>query len=107
MKLTDLTKKTRKILVEYLGEKAEVEYRLAAITPGFLGELKGKDTLDSIIAQIEQTVLRWDVTDESGLEIATNAESIRKNEIPVGFLTTVLNEIAADMDAWSEQEKKG
>jgi hypothetical protein len=106
LKLTELTKKTRKIVVEYLGETAEVEYKLAAITPGFLIALKGLDTLDSIIQQVGQTVIRWDVTDENGREIPATDEAIRKEEIPVGFLTEVLSAIAADMDAWSEQEKK-
>lgn len=107
MKLTELTKKTRKIIVTYLGESAEVEYRLAVVTPGFLSELKGLNGTDSVIHQLEKIVIRWDVTDENGHEIPPTEEQIRKYDIPVRFLSAVIRAVSDDMDGWEKAEKKG
>lgn len=106
MKLTELTKKTRKITVKFLGESAKVEYRLAVVTPLFIAELKQLDSLDSIIHQVSKTVVSWDVLDENEDVIPPTEEAIRQFDIPVGFLSQVLTDISEDMSGWEKAEKK-
>ena len=106
MKLVELAKKTRTITVEYLGELAEVEYKLAAITPEFFENMKNFSGLDSVIFQLTQIIVRWDITGEDNLEIPIDDEAIRKNGIPARLLNQVLLDVINDMNAWNEQEKK-
>jgi hypothetical protein len=106
MKLTDLTRKTRKIEVSYLGEAANIEYKVAAVTPTFLAELKGLDSVSSIIHQISRVVIVWDVVDENDMMIPLTEKSIRDRDIPVGFLSEILTAITADMASWGKPEKK-
>jgi len=106
MKLTALTKKTQTVTVRYLGESAEVEFRLAVVTPQFLNDWQGLDNLSSIICQLERTVVHWDVLDENDQVIPPTEEAIRKHDIPVGFLSQVLLSIAESMNGWEKSEKK-
>ena len=106
MKLTKLTKKTQTVMVHYLGETAEVEFKLAGVTPQFLDDLRGLDSLNSIIKQLERTVLRWDVLDENDQVIPPTEEAIRRHDIPIGFLSQVLLSIAESMNGWEKNEKK-
>lgn len=104
MRLTDLRNKTRKIQVEISGETAEVEYRLHSVTPGFLAELKALNDIDSVMRQVEQAVARWELLDEDGREIPATREAITQYEIPVEFLTRVLNAVTADMRSGKEEK---
>lgn len=106
MKLTKLVEKTRKIKVLFLGETAEVEYRMAAVTPKFMDEIKDLNTIDSIIHQVAMTVVNWDLTDEQDMVIPPTVEGIRKFNVPISFLSHVLTRITEDMSGWSEDEKK-
>jgi len=97
MRLSDLTKKTKKVVVEFSGESAEIEYRLHAVNQKFLAVMKDMDSLESIIHQIVQVVVRWEVLDDAGKEIPVTKEAIEAFGIPVDFLTTVLNAITDDI----------
>lgn len=100
MRLSDLTKKTRTITVSLSDESATVEYRLHAVTPGFLQELrKEHDDVLSVVRQVEQVVLHWDVVDDDGKEIPATSKAILEHAIPLEFLTLVLNSITEDMQA--------
>lgn len=99
MRLKDLIQKTRKIVVTISEETAEVEYRLHAISVSYLEELGRLAGMESVISQVVQIVIRWDVLDENGKEIPVTAEAIRQYEIPVEFLTAVLNGITDDHKA--------
>lgn len=97
MKLSDLTKKTRKIEVQVDDESAEIEYRTHSVTAKFLNEIREMGDLDSVIHQVEQTVSRWDVLDDEGKEIPPTKEAILDHGIPLDFMTIVLNKITEDI----------
>lgn len=106
MRLSDLRKKTRKVVLEVAGERAEVEYRTHAVTVGFLAELKDLNGIDSVARQVEQVVARWELLDEDGTEIPATREAIAEKGIPIEFLTAVLNAITGDIGQGAE-EKNG
>lgn len=99
MKLSSLKNKTRKTQVTIDGESAEIEYRVHALTVDFLVEIKELGDLESIVAQVERVVARWDVLDDNGNEILTTREAILANKIPMDFLTAVLVAVTEDLRA--------
>ena len=97
MRLSDLTKKTKKIVLELDGETAEVEYRVHALTAKLLTDLRNMDDIESVIRQVESTVARWELLDEHGKEIPVSKDAILEFDIPMDFLTKVLNLITEDI----------
>lgn len=104
MRLSDLVKKT-KIIQITLGEStADLEYRIYAVTPAFLEEMKTLSGMDAIIKQIETVVVRWELIDDDDREILVTRDAIMENGVPTAFLYAVLLGIQEDVRGDSEQK---
>ncbi|NPV85983.1 MAG: hypothetical protein HPY45_08255 [Anaerolineae bacterium] len=100
----DLNAKTRTITVYYDGESLDVTYRLNAITPAALRELRGLESAESLAAQVGMVVESWDVLDDKGQRIKPTREFAEK--LPVDFLAAVITGIVDDVRAPDGEEKK-
>lgn len=104
IKLSDLTKKTRRTTVEFAEEKIEIEYRLHTVTPALLTELEKYDSKDSVMHQVATIVKKWDLIDDEGREIPVELAVMQG--MPLDFLVEVLQTVVRDLQGWSKDEKK-
>ena len=100
MRISDLTKETKKLEVVYRTASGEfpvkLEYRTQAVTMGFLKELEQAQGADRIVYQITQVVTRWDLQDDSDQVIPITAAGIEAAGVPVYLLNSILGAIAED-----------
>lgn len=109
MRLSELTKDLKKIAVVYkAGDKEftiNIEYRTQAVTVVFLAELKEMVGIKQTIYQLEKIVASWDLTDDNNKVIPITAAAIEKYNVPVYLLISMLNAIAQDKKALSDDSK--
>lgn len=98
IKLSDLQNKTRKIVIDFRGEKVELEYFVNIVTPSFL-----KQEL-SPSEQLAKMLKRWDIEDENGNEIPVSMDVI--DSMPYTLQGEMSKRIIEDMHGPGEEEKK-
>lgn len=100
MRISDLTKETKKLEVVYRTASGDfpvkLEYRTQAITLGFLKELEQAQGADKIVYQVTQVVKSWDLLDDNDKVIPITAEAIEAAGVPVYLLSSILGAIAED-----------
>ena len=100
MRVSELTKETKKLEVVYKTSSGEfpvnLEYRTQAITLGFLKELEQAQGADRLVYQVTQVVTRWDLQDDNDKVIPITAEAIEAAGVPVYLLSSILGAIAED-----------
>ncbi len=106
MRLSDLTKETKKLSIVYkLATKdfpVLVEYRPQAVTIDFIKGVEGKSGTDQIVERICKSLVRWDLQDDDGVEIPVTKEKILEAGIPAFLLTSIIEEINADARSLGE-----
>jgi len=96
MRLSDITKESRKIVITFETGKLEVEYRHNAYTPETESIVSDTERPGRALAQLLSKVLiRWDLLDDSGNPYPTDLDSLMK--LPVAFMLKVFEGIANDM----------
>lgn len=107
IKIGDLIADERTITVEYQGETAKVIYRPSAYTP--IVEERAQDEIDNnrpgsgLANLLEGMLIRWEVVGEDGEELPPTVEVMR--EMPVSFLTAMVNAVVEDMNVSREEIK--
>jgi hypothetical protein len=100
MRVSDLTKETKKLEVVYRTASGDfpvkLEYRTQAVTMGFLKELEQAQGADRLVYQVTQVVTRWDLQDDNDQVIPITAEGIEAAGVPVYLLNSILGAIAED-----------
>ena len=100
MRISDLTKETKKLEVVYRTASGDfpvkLEYRTQAVTMGFLKELEQAQGADRLVYQVTQVVTRWDLQDDNDQIIPITAEGIEAAGVPVYLLNSILGAIAED-----------
>lgn len=98
MKLTEVKAKVKQATVVWDDETVDVGYHPAALTPAVLEEVQDaarEENLSVIGTLLEPVLAWWDVLDDDGARMPTDAETIR--QIPVPFLMAVLEQVQAAM----------
>jgi hypothetical protein len=105
MKLSQFRSKTRKITVEFEGEKFAVEYKPVAITPSFNERFLSDDVKVStyLVAYIVEVVDSWELTDDDGIPLALTMEVVAN--IPTILLDAIFGAINEDIRP--KETKKG
>jgi len=91
MTLSTVKAKVAVVTVTWTDETVDVGYLPAAITPALLEEVTeaGKaDNMDVIGTMLEPVLAWWDVLDDDGKRLPTDAATIRL--MPVDFLNKVM-----------------
>ena len=87
MRISDLTKETKKLEVVYRTASGDfpvkLEYRTQAVTMGFLKELEQAQGADRLVYQVTQVVTRWDLQDDNDQIIPITAAGIEAAGVPV------------------------
>ena len=100
MRISDLTKETKKLEVVYRTASGDfpvkLEYRTQAVTMGFLKELEQAQGADRLVYQVTQVVTRWDLEDDNDQIIPITAAGIEAAGVPVYLLNSILGAIAED-----------
>ena len=100
MRISDLTKETKKLEVVYRTASGDfpvkLEYRTQAVTMGFLKELEQAQGADRLVYQVTQVVTRWDLQDDNDQIIPITAAGIEAAGVPVYLLNSILGAIADD-----------
>jgi hypothetical protein len=100
MRVSDLTKETKKLEVVYRTASGDfpvkLEYRTQAVTMGFLKELEQAQGADRLVYQVTQVVTRWDLQDDNDQIIPITAAGIEAAGVPVYLLNSILGAIAED-----------
>ena len=100
MRISDLTKETKKLEVVYRTASGDfpvkLEYRTQAVTMGFLKELDQAQGADRLVYQVTQVVTRWDLQDDNDQIIPITAAGIEAAGVPVYLLNSILGAIAED-----------
>ena len=100
MRISDLTKETKKLEVVYRTASGDfpvkLEYRTQAVTLGFLKELEQAQGADRLVYQVTQVVTRWDLQDDNDQVIPITAAGIEAAGVPVYLLNSILGAIAED-----------
>lgn len=99
IKLSDLQKETRKVVIDFRGERIELEYFVNIVTPAFLKE--GHSPSE----QLARMLKRWDIEDENGGEIPVSSEVV--DMLPYSLQGDMSRAIIEDMHGPGEEEKKG
>lgn len=111
MRLSELARDTKKLAVVYKTSANEfvlnIEYRTQAVTLGFMSELKEKRGVERITYQVENILKSWDLQDDDGKIIPITYEEIEKAGVPVYLLNSILEAIASDRFALSDESKNG
>lgn len=98
MKLSEVKAKVKTCTVTWDDEEVEVGYHPAAMTPEILEAVQEhakEDNLRVIGTMLEPVLAWWDVLDDDGERMPTDAETIRT--IPLPFLMKVLDDVQGDM----------
>lgn len=98
IKLSDLQKATKNVVVKFYGDELNVEYKINVVTPAFLEE-KPKLT-----EQLARVIEHWDLVDENGDELPHDVKMMEK--LPVQLHTKLMNSIITDMNLAGEDQKK-
>ena len=111
MKLRDLVKETKELKVIYKTSQGDfvinLEYRPQAVTLGFLDEMRDLENMDKLLYQIEKLVVKWDLQDDDDKVIPVTQEAVKKNEIPVYLLSSIIDSITKDRLLFAQESKKG
>lgn len=94
MKLSEVKAKVKNATVVWEDETVDVGYHPAAMTPAVLEEVQEAaraENLSVIGSLLEPVLAWWDVLDDDGNRLPTDAATIR--EIPVPFLMAVLEQV--------------
>lgn len=97
MKLSDLTRETKKVTIEIGGQVLEVEYRVNAYTPEVEAELVNAEkkpawTMSRVLSKL---VVTWSLEDEDGNMYPVDEAHTEK--LPLQFMLNVFQAIAGDM----------
>lgn len=106
MRLSDLTKETKKLSIVYKTAMKDfpvlVEYRPQAVTIDFVKSVEGKSGTDQIVDRVCRSIVRWDLQDDDGVEIPVTEEKILEAGIPVYLLTSIVEAINTDVKSLGE-----
>ncbi len=107
VRLADLVRDEREIVVDVGGETLTVVYRPSSITPEtqdlFYERIEKNRTGTALAEILSQRLVSWDLVGEDGVVIEISADMLRK--IPVDVLAFVSNAVIADMEANPEDRK--
>jgi hypothetical protein len=96
IKLSDLKKNVRTVVVSYMGETFNVSYRPAAITPALGQEMDAPATRSPLVLALSQALVGWDVIDDdTDKPVPITAENLAG--FGAGLLNAILRDISTDM----------
>lgn len=98
IKLSDLQNETRTIVIDFRGERIELEYYVNVVTPALLKE--GLPPSE----QLTRMLKRWDIEGDNGEEIPVTVEVI--DLLPYTLQGDMSMAIIEDMRGPGEEEKK-
>jgi len=111
MRISDLVKETKKLAVVYKTSANEftvnLEYRTQAVTLGFFSDLSEQTGIGKVVYQVVKIIEKWDLTDDEDKVIPITEEEIKAHDIPIYLLNSLLDAIAQDRIALSDDSKNG
>ena len=109
MKLSEVRAKVKVVTVNWADETVDVGFHPAAVTPELVDKvqqqaatIEGGGAGATIGGMLEPMLDWWDVLDDDGQRIPTDAETIAA--LPIAFLMAVLETVQEDM---RPPERKG
>jgi hypothetical protein len=107
IKLSDLSKDTRTIPVEYEGAEFDITYKPSAYTPETESAMQAcfenNRPGNGLAEMLTDLLVWWDVEDEKGKNISPTLETLQKTPVPV--LTTISGAITDDLRGERETRK--
>lgn len=97
IKAKKMAQAQRTISVRFLGEEAQITYRLGGVNPKFW-DWMGAHGLErnSVVGALTQLVVSWDVLGDDDQPISISRAAIDAHEVPTPFLRAVYNSILED-----------
>lgn len=89
--LAQLTSDVATVVVEYMGQTMEVEYRPGALTPALVQDITNPVSADDLGECIQEVVVSWDLLDDNNDEVEPTVENCVN--LPMPFLRAVLTTI--------------
>jgi hypothetical protein len=105
LRLSELKNKTKTILVGFKGEQVSVTYLVNPITQNSVKQLESDNDVNFVIKSVALVVKDWDLmaSDTERVDVK-NVEALA--EVPIEFLSAVLEAIVADKKGPGPEEKK-
>lgn len=92
--LAQLSDDEATVVVDYMGQTMEVDYRPGALTPAMVEDIVNPTSADDLGTCIEEVVISWDLVDAEANEVSPTAENCIN--LPMKFLRAVLTAIMED-----------
>lgn len=93
LSIAKMAAKTNDLTFDFGGEQVNVTYRSGMITNEWEEKYRNKE--DGIFHQVNDLVVKWDVTDDKGKALPTDLDTLKT--LPIEFLAYLVRQCAEDL----------